>query len=144
MICEVLGTLCHDADMGTGAEADCHDLGHEGNAEACEEGFTSCIGLCVEGATGEGGAGGGASVDQDPRCAALGSLCHPIEDGIGPECHDLGHMGNAADCADRFEECAHFCLEATEALEPAAGGAGGAPGAAGASATAAGGAGGAQ
>lgn len=126
VICEVLGTLCHDADTGSGMGHDCHQVGHVGELEACEDQFAGCIGFCVEGATGEGGAGGGAAATQDPQCAALGSLCHPIEAGIGPECHDIGHEGDAATCADRFDECAHFCLEEREKLpEHGAGGAGG-------------------
>lgn len=123
-ICQVLGTLCHDADTGSGIGHDCHQLGHVGNVETCEEEFAGCIGFCVGGETGAGGAGGGRGVDEDPHCAALGELCHPIEDGMGPECHELGHVGNPAACAESFEECAHFCLEARAALEPGAGGSG--------------------
>lgn len=128
VICQVLGTLCHEADTGPGMGRDCHQLGHASELETCEEQFSSCIGLCVEGQTGTGGAGGGSGADQDPYCAALGSLCHPIEDGMGPVCHDIGHEGDAAACAESFDECAHFCLEARDALEPGAGGSGGAGG----------------
>jgi hypothetical protein len=112
-ICQVVGSLCHDADTGPGMGRDCHQLGHAGDLETCEEQFAGCIGLCVEGDSGAGGASGEA---QDPYCAALGSLCHPVEAGIGPECHDTGHEGDAAACAASFDECAHFCLEEREKL----------------------------
>jgi hypothetical protein len=125
VICQVLGTLCHEADTGPGMGRDCHQLGHASELETCEEQFSSCIGFCVGAETGTGGAGGGSGADQDPYCAALGSLCHPIEDGMGPECHDIGHEGDAAACAESFDQCAHFCLEARDALEPGAGGSGG-------------------
>ena len=129
VLCQVLGSLCHDADTGSGVGHDCHQVGHVGELEACEEEFAGCIGFCVEGATGEGGAGGGASADQDSKCAALGSLCHPIETGIGQECHEVGHEGDATACAERFDECAHFCLEERSKLpEHGAGGAGGGAG----------------
>lgn len=125
-ICRVVGTLCHDADTGSGLGHDCHQLGHVGNIETCEEEFASCIGFCVGGETGQGGAGGGggSSDEADPYCAALGELCHPIEEGIGPDCHELGHVGNGTACAESFEDCANFCLEARAALEPGAGGGG--------------------
>ena len=99
-ICQVLGHLCHDADTGTGLAADCHDLGHEGDGEACEQGFASCIDTCVDSA-GEGGAGGGASTQQDPYCAALGALCHPVDMGsvMGADCHDTsGKNERTASC----------------------------------------------
>lgn len=123
-ICQVVGTLCHEADTGSGMGHDCHELGHEGELEACEEQFASCIGFCVGGDSGAGGAGGGSGDGQDPYCAALGELCHPIETGMGPECHEIGHEGEGAACAESFDECAHFCLEARKALPPAEGGAG--------------------
>jgi hypothetical protein len=55
-ICRVVGTLCHDADTGSGMGHDCHQLGHVGNIETCEEEFAGCIGFCVGGETGAGGA----------------------------------------------------------------------------------------
>lgn len=145
VICKVLGELCHEADSGEGASHECHELGHVGNVATCEQEFDGCIAICThdEGAGGSGSGGAGPSIDS--RCAALGELCHPVDDGgKGTECHEVGHKGNAAACAAEFEDCAAFCLEAREALEPE--GEGGAPagqGGAGGAAAAVGGAGGA-
>jgi hypothetical protein len=132
-ICRVLGELCHEADTGTGPASECHELGHIGDDTVCAQEFDSCIATCVDTGGGEGGAGGGASSTLDPYCAALGSLCHPVDlgSGMGADCHEIGHLNVAADCADAFESCGSFCLEELEKLEgaggagPAAGGAGG-------------------
>jgi hypothetical protein len=120
--CEVIGELCHEADTGSGPAHECHEVGHVGNAAACEAEFASCIGTCVadEGA-------GGAGSEQDPVCAALGELCHPVDDVSGPlhDCHELGHEGRAAACAAGFADCATACLAARELLEAGTAGAGG-------------------
>lgn len=130
-VCRVLGELCHEADTGTGPASECHELGHVGDAGVCEQEFDSCIATCVDGGGGEGGAGGSAGHMLDPYCAALGALCHPVDtgSGMGAECHEIGHLGVAADCADAFDSCAGFCLEELEKLEQGVGGAGGAGGA---------------
>lgn len=127
-VCEVLGTLCHAADSGTGPVSECHDVGHEGNEAACEAQFALCITTC---AADEGGSGGSPSqVVSDPYCEAMGELCHFLNDEGTPtgECHEIGHVGNEADCIDAFAECAPMCLAKRE-LEPdgheEAGGAGG-------------------
>jgi len=139
--CEVIGELCHEADTGSGAGHECHELGHQGHVEACESGFSDCVALCVDDDEGAGGA------KPDAHCAALGELCHPVDDGNGPlhECHEVGHVGNAAKCAAEFDDCATLCLAAREELEAGeGGGAGGAGGSesslGGAGATASGGA----
>jgi hypothetical protein len=136
--CQVLGELCHAADTGGGPADDCHQLGHVGNAEACTARFASCIGTCTGADVGAGGAGSG----DDPKCAALGALCHAAGeiDADAEECHDLGHEGNAAACAEGFDACAILCLAVLEHVDEGAGGAGGAAHAAASS----GGAGGAQ
>jgi hypothetical protein len=128
-VCRVLGELCHAADTGSGAAAECHELGHVGDVAVCEQEFDGCIATCVDTGGGEGGAGGGHTLD--PYCAALGSLCHPVDlgTGRGADCHDIGHLGVPADCAEAFESCSGFCLEELEKLEEGAGGAGGSGGA---------------
>lgn len=148
--CQVVGELCHEADTGSGPGHDCHELGHEGDAAACSAGFAKCIEVCVPEA-GAGGAGNGP----DPKCAALGELCHEVDDKNGPlhDCHELGHDGDAAACAAGFDACATKCLAARALLEEPTGGGGAAgaggaaeqptAGAAGASGAATGGAGGA-
>src|SRR3954471_18110446 len=100
--CEVLGELCHEADTGSGAAHDCHELGHQGNASACQTAFDGCVVRCVGAAD---GAAGASTALPDGRCAALGELCHEVDDGNGPlhECHELGHVANAAKCATGFD-----------------------------------------
>lgn len=124
IVCEVLGELCHAADEGEGAARDCHEVGHKGNAAACEAEFAGCIAACTD----DDGAGGAAGTGVDARCAALGELCHVADTGEGTahDCHQIGHDGNAAACAEAFDDCAVFCLEAREELEAGEGGAGGA------------------
>jgi hypothetical protein len=128
--CQVLGELCHEADTGSGPAHDCHEVGHDGVAKNCVEEFTSCTFSCVD-----VGAGGAAS-RPDALCAALGELCHEVDDLDGPlhECHEAGHDGVAATCAERFDSCATQCLAARAKLEQAergalsgGAGAGGAP-----------------
>lgn len=125
--CRVLGELCHAADTGPGPARDCHELGHVGNAQICATEFDGCIATCTDADVGSGGAGGAGG--DDARCAALGSLCHDAGevDADAQACHELGHIGNAADCAASFVECATLCLGILEELEePGAGGAAGA------------------
>jgi hypothetical protein len=120
--CEVVGELCHEADLGSGPAHDCHELGHEGVAATCHAQFKTCIDTCVQDEDGT------PSSEQDPKCLALGELCHPVDDKDGPlhECHELGHEGDATACAAAFDDCATKCLAARELLpEPSEGGAGG-------------------
>lgn len=144
LVCQVLGELCHAADTGSGPAHDCHEVGHVGNAAACEAEFAGCIGTCTDASIGSGGAGGAGAGD-DPKCAALGSLCHEAGeiDADAQECHELGHVGNAANCAASFESCATLCLAILDTIE--GGGEGGAhAGGASGGGAASGGAGGAR
>lgn len=113
--CQVLGELCHAADTGSGPISECHELGHVNDADACTAGFADCIEACVPESGGE-----------EPLCAALGELCHDVDDEDGPlsACHELGHVNDAAICAAEFDHCAEICLKAREDLEHGAGGAG--------------------
>lgn len=130
--CEVIGELCHEADTGSGPAHDCHETGHVGVAATCAKEFSSCIHTCVTDADDLGS--GGAASAPDPRCIALGELCHEVDDKTGPLhiCHETGHIGDAAKCAASFDSCATECLAARAALESGAGGAGGATGSGGA------------
>jgi hypothetical protein len=137
LTCEVIGELCHEADTGSGPAHDCHETGHVGHVDACAQAFDGCVALCVSDDDGAGGAAagvGGAGPAPDGHCAALGELCHPVDDSNGPlhDCHELGHIGNAAQCAASFDDCAQRCLAAREELEAGTGGAAGAPGSSGA------------
>lgn len=120
ILCEVIGELCHEADSGSGAAHDCHQVGHVGDADGCARAFDGCIATC----TAEEGAGGSGPAP-DGHCAALGELCHVADDGDGPlhDCHQVGHVGDPAGCAAAFDDCATLCLAAREALEEGAGGA---------------------
>lgn len=57
-LCLALGTLCHDAEGDLAAE--CHEIGHDGTPEQCQERFEECAVACVVGQTG-GGEGGASS-----------------------------------------------------------------------------------
>ena len=127
--CKVMGELCHEADTGSGAAHECHEVGHEGDGAACLSEFAGCINTCVPEAPAK------LSL-ATARCAALGELCHPVDDQTGPlhACHELGHENDPSACAAQFADCAARCLAARERLE--AGGEGGSAGAAGGAATA--------
>lgn len=123
--CKVMGELCHEADTGNGGAAtaahECHEVGHEGDGTACLKEFAGCINTCVDEAP--------ANLSlADARCAALGELCHPVDDETGPlhECHELGHENDSSKCAAQFADCSERCLAARQLLE--AGGEGGAGG----------------
>ena len=136
LTCEVIGELCHEADTGSGLGHDCHELGHEGHAAACVAGFDDCIALCVPDEQGGAGAGaGGSGPTPDAHCVALGELCHPVDETNGPlhDCHEIGHVGNAAKCAAEFDGCATLCLAAREQQEADPEGTSGAAGAGGVS-----------
>jgi hypothetical protein len=75
--CLELGELCHDADDGTGLGAECHELGHVGDGDACLERFEECKTYC-EGQLGHGGAGGAGHAE--------GGAGH-TEGGAGGEAH---------------------------------------------------------
>jgi hypothetical protein len=118
--CAVIGELCHEADSGSGAGHECHNVGHEADGAACLAAFAGCVSTCV----GDDDDGSGS----DPHCAALGELCHAVDDHDGPlhACHELGHENDAEQCAAAFDDCSAQCLAAREALEEApAAGAGG-------------------
>lgn len=127
LVCQVMGELCHAADSGEGAAHECHETGHVGDGAACEAVFGECMDVCLEdddagaGGAGAGGASGGENTEKDPYCAALGELCHAVDDMDGPthECHELGHVNDAEQCSARFDECATLCLEKREEAETA-------------------------
>jgi hypothetical protein len=77
--CMDLGQICHDADDGADTMgAECHDIGHEGDGEACLEAYDECIEYCMSVLA--GGAGGGG---------------HGHEGGAGGEAHHGGAGGEA-------------------------------------------------
>ncbi len=52
--------------------------------------------------------------DTADACEGLGSTCHPVDPGDGPlhECHEVGHSGDQAQCAEQRAECIQGCGEA--------------------------------
>lgn len=133
LVCQVIGELCHAADSGEGPAQECHEIGHVGDGEACEAAFDGCMSICIESESGSGGGGGasgegggsgegGASAEgsgKDPYCAALGELCHAVDDEDGPthECHELGHVNDPEICMEQFDDCATLCLAKREEAE---------------------------
>jgi hypothetical protein len=65
------------------------------------------------------GHGGGEHGPGSAECEVIGQLCHPADtrDG-GSECHDTGHIGNAADCAEAFAGCIETCVEDSASSSP--------------------------
>lgn len=49
--------------------------------------------------------------DPTGSCSALASACHPYSAvaGLGRDCHELGHSGTDAACAEKKEECLAAC-----------------------------------
>jgi hypothetical protein len=47
----------------------------------------------------------------DPVCQEIGEVCHGVPTDLGEECHELGHDGVAAVCAEREDECLAHCNE---------------------------------
>lgn len=45
--CELLGRLCHEA--GPGRAEECHEIGHEGDEDVCEEELAECLAVCQDG-----------------------------------------------------------------------------------------------
>ncbi|HEY6727038.1 MAG TPA: hypothetical protein VI197_23555 [Polyangiaceae bacterium] len=45
-----------------------------------------------------------------PDCAAIGDVCtHDVTGALADECHEVYHSNDAAECAERKEECVDFC-----------------------------------
>lgn len=44
--CRAIGSVCHDSESDAGQA--CHDLGHDGDADACRREFDACARLCLE------------------------------------------------------------------------------------------------
>lgn len=112
--CAAIGELCHAADVGAGPLHECHEIGHVGDVSQCAAHFAECVGLCVrsEGDDPESGVA-------DGYCAALGELCHPVDE-LSPmlhDCHEVGHRGEATACKQAFDACATMCLRALEDSE---------------------------
>ena len=143
--CAELGTYCHAFDRGTGDRGDqCHDVGHQGDPEACLEIYDECMEFCQaddedagpdhdedaghehededggqDAATGHDpeDAAAGEHGDEDAasgKCAELGQRCHDFDTPdaeMARECHDVGHEGDEAACAEIYDECLAVCPE---------------------------------
>jgi hypothetical protein len=119
LMCAELGSLCHDFDLGDGELGDrCHDIGHAGDPDDCEEVYEECIEFCSEHGHGDAGhhdAGHHEEVDGGAAlCQELGHRCHGYDDGgtnLGSECHHIGHSGNVSECIEHYDECIAACPE---------------------------------
>jgi hypothetical protein len=49
-VCEELAKACHDVGHGPGETGKCHEIGHKGDAQACEKEHDRCLKLCAEAA----------------------------------------------------------------------------------------------
>jgi hypothetical protein len=62
--CRTLGSLCHDPGHDLGGRYDeCHDIGHEGEGDACLRVYDECRVLCERASHGHAGAGGEGGSD---------------------------------------------------------------------------------
>ncbi len=112
IMCAELGTLCHAYDEGDGELGDvCHDTGHFGDPEACAEIYDECIAFCQEPPDAGDGPHGGDHDGGSAMCEDLGHLCHDFDtgEGLGHECHEVGHAGEQEACAEIYDECIAFC-----------------------------------
>jgi hypothetical protein len=110
-MCATLGTLCHDYDTGNGDLGDqCHDVGHEGDPEACAEIYDDCVAFCQEHDESDAGDGGHAHAGE--ACETLAMTCHDLDDGgnnLAHECHEIGHAGDAHACEEMLAVCVSYC-----------------------------------
>jgi hypothetical protein len=56
-------------------------------------------------------AGNDAAQEADPKCVELGARCHPFDhgEGLGHECHEIGHENAVSECHEKYDECIAFC-----------------------------------
>jgi hypothetical protein len=47
-LCQRVAGTCHDAASGGPELAECHDVGHDGDADTCFERGAGCLELCRE------------------------------------------------------------------------------------------------
>jgi hypothetical protein len=57
-LCTFIGSFCHEVDDGDGPLHECHELGHDGDAETCQERAAECVTMCAAAMEASGGAGG--------------------------------------------------------------------------------------
>ena len=67
------------------------------------------LALCL--APGCGDDDSDAPKDGDAACKELGEVCHDADDGngLGAECHEVGHTADPAVCQERYDECITYC-----------------------------------
>lgn len=109
--CALLASECHPYARGRGDLGDtCHQIGHEGEPQACLEAFDGCMAFCSPDAGGVPHAprDGGA-----PLCEQMGHVCHELGEapdaGFAAECHEVGHAGDEAACAAIYDDCVALC-----------------------------------
>lgn len=51
--------------------------------------------------------------EEAPDCKAIADVCHGGSDEFAEECHEMGHANDAAECAQRKDECIDYCTSHT-------------------------------
>jgi len=46
-----------------------------------------------------------------PDCQAISEACH-VSGDFAEECHEMAHANDAAECAERKDECLDYCVSA--------------------------------
>jgi hypothetical protein len=54
-MCEELGEVCHEPGETNEMAQECHVIGHDGDAAACEMAYDECIAFCTGAGTGDSG-----------------------------------------------------------------------------------------
>lgn len=96
----------HDTDHDHETEGDTdHDHGTSGEADTDHGDSTG-------GTTDGGGTSTGPGADDaaDANCLELSNVCHDTDDELGQMCHDVGHDGDEAACAEIWVECIAHCV----------------------------------
>ncbi len=120
--CAEMASVCHAFDFGGGDLAShCHQVGHIGQGEACTpELYEQCMAACqVDSGAPDTSSDAGASPDAassdagEDQCHRIGHLCHDLDTGpdagLAHECHEVGHAGDAVQCAAIYDDCVALC-----------------------------------
>lgn len=127
--CAEMASVCHAFDFGDGElGAQCHRIGHAGQAEACTPKlYEQCMAFCQvdSGALDASSDAAPSPVDAghgdagEDQCQQIGHLCHDLDTGadagLAHECHEVGHAGDALQCAAIYDDCIALCAPDAEA-----------------------------
>src|SRR5690242_19007869 len=72
-----------------------------------------CLGACLVAACAEDEQEEETHHEAAPDCQAILDVCtHDVTGELAGECHELAHGNDAAECAERKDECVDFCSSA--------------------------------